>query len=102
MLRVLAEVTDTDPATSVETAESLLDSLGPGPGPGPGLSAPVLLHGEDGGAWPVLRLAAQLGLDMRIGLEDVLVLPDGSVPAGNAALVRAARAVVRAGRGPGA
>lgn len=82
VLRVLAEITDTDPATATGTASALLAALGPGP---------VLLHGEDGGAWPVLAHARALGLDTRIGLEDVLTLPDGTVPAGNADLVRAAR-----------
>ena len=33
------------------------------------------------------------GLDTRIGLEDVLVLPDGSPATDNAALVAAARAL---------
>jgi uncharacterized protein (DUF849 family) len=84
VLRVLAEVTDTNPATAPATAVALLDALGRRPGR-------VLLHGEDGGAWPVLTLAAERGLDTRIGLEDVLVLPDGSAPADNADLVRAAR-----------
>ncbi|HEV7651872.1 MAG TPA: 3-keto-5-aminohexanoate cleavage protein [Actinophytocola sp.] len=81
VLRVLAEITDTDPATATGTASALLAALGPGP---------VLLHGQDGGAWPVLAHARALGLDARIGLEDVLLLPDGSAPAGNADLVRAA------------
>jgi uncharacterized protein (DUF849 family) len=84
VLRVLAEVTDPNPATAPATAAALLATLGRGPGP-------ILLHGEDGGAWPVLTLAAERGLDTRIGLEDVLVLPDGSAPADNADLVRAAR-----------
>jgi uncharacterized protein (DUF849 family) len=53
---------------------------------------PVLLHGEDGGAWPVLRLAVARGLPTRIGLEDTLTGPDGAPAAGNAALVRAALA----------
>lgn len=81
VLRVLAEITDTDPATAAATASDLLAALGPGP---------VLLHGQDGGAWPVLAHARALGLDTRIGLEDVLTLPDGTAPAGNADLVRAA------------
>lgn len=42
-------------------------------------------------AWLALRVAGRLGLSTRIGLEDVLVLPDGSTASGNAALVRAAR-----------
>ncbi|MEU2338751.1 3-keto-5-aminohexanoate cleavage protein [Streptomyces sp. NPDC013172] len=85
VLRVLAEVTDTDPRTAVATAAALLKELGEG------LAVPVLLHGEEGGAWPVLQAAARLGLDARVGLEDVLVLPDGSPAADNAALIHSAR-----------
>ncbi|OUC79965.1 3-keto-5-aminohexanoate cleavage protein, partial [Streptomyces swartbergensis] len=54
--RVLAEVTDTDPSSAVDSARGLLSDLGAAHG------RPVLLHGEDGGAWPVLRLAGRLGL----------------------------------------
>lgn len=60
------------------------------PGAAPG--RPVLLHGQDGGAWPVLRLAGTLGLDTRIGLEDTLLLPDGGPARDNAQLIRAAAA----------
>ncbi|MER6341801.1 3-keto-5-aminohexanoate cleavage protein [Streptomyces tendae] len=83
VLRVLAEVTDTDPATARGSARTLLSDLGPAHG------RPVLLHGEDGGAWPVLRLAGRLGLATRIGLEDTLFLPDGGRAVSNAALVAA-------------
>ncbi|MEV8587382.1 3-keto-5-aminohexanoate cleavage protein [Streptomyces sp. NPDC051180] len=51
---------------------------------------PLLLHGVDGGAWPVLRLARRLGLAGRIGLEDTLLLPDGTPARSNAELVAAA------------
>ena len=51
---------------------------------------PILLHGEEGSAWPVFDLAVERGLASRIGLEDTLLLPDGSTAPGNAALVRAA------------
>jgi len=81
VLRVLAEVTETDPATAVESARTLLAPLGTDPG------RPVLLHGEEDGAWPVLRLAGRLGLATRIGLEDTLVLPDGQRALSNAQLV---------------
>ncbi|MBQ1000673.1 3-keto-5-aminohexanoate cleavage protein [Streptomyces sp. RK62] len=81
VLRVLAEVTDPDPDGAVTTARALLAELGPAHG------RPVLLHGEEGGAWPVLRLAGRLGLATRIGLEDTLVLPDGERACSNADLV---------------
>ncbi|MFJ9041306.1 3-keto-5-aminohexanoate cleavage protein [Streptomyces sp. NPDC102406] len=84
VLRVLAEVTDPDPVSAEGTARALLDDLGGAHG------RPVLLHGEEGGAWPVLRLALRLGLATRIGLEDTLVLPDGARARGNAELVTAA------------
>lgn len=51
---------------------------------------PVLLHGEGPATWPVLAEAVRRGLDTRIGLEDTLVLPDGSAAQDNPALVSAA------------
>ncbi len=93
VLRVLAEVTDTDASSAEATALALLDELGTAHG------RPVLLHGEDGGAWPVLRLAGRLGLDTRVGLEDVMALPDGSAASSNAQLVSCARDVCSAQAG---
>jgi uncharacterized protein (DUF849 family) len=81
VLRVLAEVTAPDPATAEASARALLTELGQAHG------RPVLLHGEEAGTWPVLRLAGRLGLATRIGLEDTLVLPDGDLASGNAQLV---------------
>ncbi|WP_328723402.1 3-keto-5-aminohexanoate cleavage protein [Streptomyces sp. NBC_00247] len=89
VLRVLAEITDVDPRTAVHAAAGLLGELGAA------TESAVLLHGEDDAAWAVLGLAASLGLDMRIGLEDVLRLPDGTPAGSNADLVRAARALTR-------
>jgi uncharacterized protein (DUF849 family) len=54
----------------------------------------ILLHGEGESAWPAFRYAVQLGLGTRIGLEDTVHLPDGSLTPDNAALVRAARELV--------
>lgn len=88
VLRVLAEITETTPRDALRAAAGLLGDLG-------SAAAPVLLHGEDAAAWPVLRLAASRGLDTRIGLEDVLHLPDGSPAPDNAALIRAARGILR-------
>lgn len=90
VLRVLAEVTDQDPETAEDSARELLAALTVTHG------RPVLLHGEEGGTWPVLRLAGRLGLATRIGLEDTLFLPDGRRAASNAELV--AEGLVQYGR----
>lgn len=88
VLRILAEITDNDPSTAPHTAADLLEDLSPA-------TSPILLHGEDAGAWPVLQLAAARRLDTRIGLEDVLHLPDGTPAESNADLVRAALETIR-------
>jgi uncharacterized protein (DUF849 family) len=62
--------------------------------------APLLLHGLGSSAWPALRAAGELGLDTRIGLEDVLTLPDGSPARDNADLVAAALALLDAADPP--
>ncbi|GAA0520289.1 3-keto-5-aminohexanoate cleavage protein [Saccharopolyspora spinosporotrichia] len=89
VLRVLAEVSDRTARGAAGTAEALLRRLHPAP-------APVLLHGEAAGAWPVLALALRRDLDTRIGLEDTLQLPDGQIAADNAELVTAAVERMRA------
>jgi uncharacterized protein (DUF849 family) len=56
-----------------------------------------LWHGYGPRTWEVLASGAGAGHDVRVGLEDVLVLPDGSVAAGNAELVASAVELVRHG-----
>ena len=51
---------------------------------------PQLWHGYDERTWEVVSAGAAEGIDVRIGLEDTLVLPDGRVATGNAQLVAAA------------
>jgi uncharacterized protein (DUF849 family) len=51
---------------------------------------PQLWHGYGDRTWEVIAAAASAGVDVRIGLEDVLVLPDGRIAADNAELVAAA------------
>jgi uncharacterized protein (DUF849 family) len=83
-VRVLAESTVvSDPETAVAEAVRIVRALGQ-------LPVPVLLHGEEDGAWPVLEYALRMGVDTRIGFEDVLVRPDGWLATGNDDLVRAA------------
>jgi uncharacterized protein (DUF849 family) len=55
-----------------------------------GSPAPVLLHGLDESCWPLLEHAGRYGVQTRIGLEDTVRLPDGSLARGNAELVTAA------------
>lgn len=55
-----------------------------------GSPAPVLLHGLDESCWPLLEYAGERGVQTRIGLEDTVKLPDGSIAPGNGALVSAA------------
>ena len=70
--RVIAESTVIDPETAVAEVIRILRALGQPP-------VPVLLHGEEEGAWPVLEYATRVNIDTRIGFEDVLVRPDGHV-----------------------
>ena len=83
--RVLVEVADRDGPAAVAHAraiEAAIDSVRP--------EWPRLVHGEEAATWAVVRDAAQRGRAVRIGLEDVLELPDGRRAPDNAALVRAA------------
>jgi len=51
---------------------------------------PQLWHGYGAMTWEVIAAGAVAGHDVRVGLEDVLVLPDGTVAKDNAELVEAA------------
>ncbi|MFF8512184.1 3-keto-5-aminohexanoate cleavage protein [Streptomyces sp. NPDC015492] len=84
--RILVKVPH--PAADGDAERAALSFLS---GLGPPAGTAVLLHGEGPGAWPVLRLAGRLGLGARIGLEDTLLLPDGTAARSNAELVAAAR-----------
>jgi len=63
---------------------------------GAGIALPIILHGLNGTAWDFIEVAARRGYGTRIGLEDVLTLPDGNQAKGNGALV--AEAAKRASR----
>src|SRR3954454_7760301 len=53
-----------------------------------------LWHGHGERTWEVIAAGAAAGHDVRVGLEDVLTLPDGTPAAGNAELVAAAGALL--------
>ncbi|MFG1933754.1 3-keto-5-aminohexanoate cleavage protein [Mycobacterium sp. NPDC048908] len=69
----------------LSTADELLSQVAAAGSP-----APVLLHGMDESCWRLLEHAGRCGVQTRIGMEDTLRLPDGSIAPGNAALVSAA------------
>lgn len=81
-MRVMIEL---GPDADVAAADDLLAMVNAAGSP-----APVLLHGLDESCWPLLEHAGVRGVQTRIGLEDTLALPDGTVAAGNADLVSAA------------
>lgn len=90
LTRVLVEIIGIPAAEAAAAARDIdaaLDRLG--------ITAPRLHHGEEDASWPVLAQGAALGRQLRIGLEDTLRRPDGSLTAGNVELVRLARALTR-------
>ena len=54
---------------------------------------PQLWHGYGERTWEVVAAAQAAGVDTRVGLEDVVVLPDGRSAASNAQLIAAALAL---------
>jgi len=60
---------------------------------------PLLLHGTEATVWPMMDEAIARGYDVRIGLEDTLILPDGRMARDNAELVAEAVRRVRDKRG---
>jgi len=89
-LRVLIEINEQDLSARMAAYRGVIDILDRA-----GIRLPRLLHGLDATMWDFYREALAQGLDARIGLEDGKHLPDGTVAEGNAALIRAARALVR-------
>jgi uncharacterized protein (DUF849 family) len=85
VIRVLLEPVDRSPAGAVATAAAAAAEL-----TRIGVKARQVHHGYGLATWDVLRAAVAMGQDIRVGLEDTTVLPDGSVAAGNGDLVTAA------------
>lgn len=90
VIRVLIEPVDRTPAAAVATAAACAAELARG-----GIMAPQVHHGYGLATYDVLRAAVAMGADVRIGLEDTTVLPDGTTAAGNGDLVAAAVRLVR-------
>ena len=90
-LRLLLEPWESDPEQAnrmVDTIEDVLGDALP--------QVPRLVHGTDEAVWSLLERAKRGGHVSRIGLEDTLLLPTGQLATDNAALVRAAKAMINA------
>ncbi|MGH7538267.1 MAG: 3-keto-5-aminohexanoate cleavage protein [Gemmatimonadales bacterium] len=91
-LRVLMEPQEQEMAEALHTVgqiEAVLRQAG--------IELRCMLHGVDRTAWAFLTEASRRGYDTRIGFEDTLTLPDGSMAESNAVLIAEARRIL--GRG---
>ena len=89
LLWVLMEPEELMPADAVATAAEAAAELAR-----LGITARQVRHGYDLATWDVLRASIADGQDIRVGLEDTRVLPDGSIAEGNGDLVAAAARLV--------
>jgi uncharacterized protein (DUF849 family) len=95
-IRVLIEPRDESADDAVATAAAVDEVLDRH-----GLELPRVHHGYGMATWSVIRAALRAGRDIRVGLEDTTVLPDGSTASGNGDLVAAAvRLATEAGLQP--
>jgi uncharacterized protein (DUF849 family) len=90
-IRVLLEPQEQEMAKALETVNKIETILETGK-----VEVPRLLHGTEATSWPIMDEAIIRGYGVRIGLEDTLTLPDGSIARGNVELVAEAVRRVRA------
>ena len=87
-LRVLVEPQEAEPVAALATVaavDAVLDAAG--------VRVQRVYHGHEGTAWPLIEAMVARGRDVRVGLEDVLTLPDGRPARDNAELVATAVAL---------
>ncbi len=81
-VRALVEPLDADPRVAVadgaEIEQVLADAA---------VTLPQLHHGDAIATWAVMRRGVERGHGIRVGLEDTVVMPDGTLAPDNAALV---------------
>ncbi|GAA3658385.1 3-keto-5-aminohexanoate cleavage protein [Microbacterium marinilacus] len=82
LTRILVEPIDQSRTTALATIEHLHQALDLCE-----LRSPRLQHTEDDSGWTVVADALKRGLQTRVGLEDMLTLPDGTRVESNADLV---------------
>lgn len=90
-VRVLLEPLDADPQDAVAHAAAMEEVLADA-----GITLEQVHHGDGIASWAVSERALGRGHGIRTGLEDTIVLANGRPAADNAALVRAAAAMMDA------
>jgi len=90
VLRVLVEISEQTLDEAFAVADGIEAVLARA-----GIRRSILLHGENATVWPFVERAAARKFSTRVGLEDGKHLPDGSIAAGNPALVAAAVRIYR-------
>jgi uncharacterized protein (DUF849 family) len=93
-VRILIEPEDEDVEVAVAHARAMAAEIRAA-----GVTVPLLYHGYDATAWPLVRAAFEDGVETRVGYEDMLVLEDGTPAPDNAAMVRLARDIEASVRG---
>jgi uncharacterized protein (DUF849 family) len=85
-IRLLLEPQEQEFERAVETVNGIEQLLVPGLAK---LSRvpPILLHGTEATTWPLMDEAIARGYDVRIGVEDTLLMPDGKRARNNSELV---------------
>lgn len=83
-VRILIEPEDEDVDVAIEHTRRMAAAIREA-----GVTAPLLYHGDDASAWPLVRLALLDGAQVRVGFEDMIDLPDGTPAADTADMVRA-------------
>ncbi len=81
-LRMLVEPFESSAPAALKTLEQIELMLD-----GAAVKLPCILHGLNQTAWDLIDAAAARGYGTRVGLEDILTLPDGTPAPGNGALV---------------
>ena len=90
-VRAMVEPLGEDPDAAVAEAAAIEDALA-----GAGIELEQVHHGDGLASWAVNRRGAARGHGIRTGLEDTVVLPDGSPASGNGELVAAAARILAA------
>ena len=85
-VRVLIEPLAEDPDQAVRDCREMAAALRAG-----GVTAPLLYHGLEGTTWPVVRAAIEDGVEVRVGIEDVVSDERGEIASNSVQVAEAFR-----------